>query len=151
MMPFAAFALAGCLAVPAGSDQISAGDLAAAFPAWGSIAPTTALALAPAPGAQRVLHIPELRALAARWNVAPAPDSDVCFIRPVTAPDPARLLAAMQKQLPGAKIEVLDFSRQPVPEGELEFPIAGLRQAPGGGYWNGYVTYAGNHRFVLWA
>src|SRR5438477_526330 len=63
MMPFAAFALAGCLAVPAGSDQISAGDLAAAFPAWGSIAPTAALALAPAPGAQRVLHIPELRAL----------------------------------------------------------------------------------------
>ena len=151
MTPLAAFALAGCFAVQVGSDHISAGDLAAAFPAWGGIAPTTTLALAPAPGVQRILHVPELRAMAARWNVTPAPDKDVCFIRPATAVDPARLLAAMQKQLPGAKIEILEFSRQPAPDGDLEFPIAGLRQAPGGGYWNGYVTYAGNRRFVLWA
>ena len=151
MITLAAFALAGCLAVQAGSDHILAGDLAAAFPAWGGIAPTTSLALAPAPGVQRVLHLVELRVMAARWNVTPPPDKEICFTRPVTAPDPVRLLAAMQKQLPGARIEVLDFSRQPVPEGELEFPIGGLRQAPGGGYWNGYVTYAGNRRFVLWA
>src|SRR5207302_7997136 len=115
------------------------------------ITPTTTLALAPAPGVQRILHLSELRAMAARLGVTPSPDKEICFIRPVTAPDPARLLAAMQKQLPGAKIEILEFRRQPVPQGEMEFPIAGLRQAPGGGYWNGFVTYAGSRRFVLWA
>jgi flagellar basal body P-ring formation protein FlgA len=31
------------------------------------------------------------------------------------------------------------------------FPASGLRQTPAGGYWSGYVAYAGKHRFALWA
>jgi flagella basal body P-ring formation protein FlgA len=27
----------------------------------------------------------------------------------------------------------------------------GLRQTPAGGYWSGHVTYAGKHRFAVWA
>ena len=57
----------------------------------------------------------------------------------------------MQRELPAAHIELLDFSRQPAPEGELVFPVSGLRQAAAGGYWNGYVTYGGKHRFTVWA
>jgi flagella basal body P-ring formation protein FlgA len=62
-----------------------------------------------------------------------------------------RLLEAMQKEIPAAHIELLDFSRQPAPEGELIFPVSGLRQSPSGGYWTGFVKYAGTRRFVLWA
>ena len=40
-------------------------------------------------------------------------------------------------ELPAARIEILDFSRQPAPDGELVFPSAGLRQGPDGGYWSG--------------
>jgi flagella basal body P-ring formation protein FlgA len=67
----------------------------------------------------------------------------------------ARLLAAMQsavqKEMPAAHIELFDFSRQPAPEGELVFPVSGLRQGPTGGYWSGYIAYGGMHRFTLWA
>jgi hypothetical protein len=92
---------------------------------------------------QRVFRLPELRRLAERWNLSPTPDREICVTRPVAALTADRLLAAMQKELPTAHIELLDFSRLPAPEGELLFPASGLRQAPAGGYWSGYVTYAG--------
>jgi flagella basal body P-ring formation protein FlgA len=151
MIQLAAFALAGCLAVGAGADQVLAGDFATAFPEWAAVPPVTPLALAPAPGVQRVFRLPELRRLAARWSLSPVPDREVCVTRPVAVFTADRLLAAMQKEIPAAHIELLDFSRQPAPEGELVFPVLGLRQAPAGGYWSGYVRYAGTHRFMLWA
>jgi flagella basal body P-ring formation protein FlgA len=87
------------------------------------------------------------------------PDREICVTRPVAVLTTARLLAAMQdavqndvqKVLPAAHIELFDFSRQPAPEGELVFPVSGLRQGPTGGYWSGYITYGGSHRFTLWA
>jgi flagella basal body P-ring formation protein FlgA len=151
MIPLAAFALTACLGVGAASDRIFAGDLAAAFPEWATVPPETPLALAPAPGVQRVFRLPELRRLAQFWNVVPLPEQEFCITRPVQVSTSSRLLAAMQRELPAARIEILDFSRQPAPDGELVFPSAGLRQGPDGGYWNGYVKYAGNRHFALWA
>ena len=146
MIHLAAFALAACLAVGAGSDQVVAGDLAAAFPEWRAVPPETPLAMAPAPGVQRVFRLPELSRLAERWNVSPAPDREVCVTRPVSVLSADRLLAAMQKEFPAAHIELLDFSRVPAPEGELLFPAPGLRQTPAGGYWSGGGSVAGTLR-----
>ena len=151
MIPLAAFALAGCLAVGASGDRILAGDLAAGFPEWAAVPPETPLGLAPAPGVVRVFRLPELRGMAEHWGLSSVPDRELCVTRPVAVLTAGRLLAAMQKELPAAHIELLDFSRLPAPEGELVFPASGLRQAPAGGYWNGYVGYGGNHRFLLWA
>jgi flagella basal body P-ring formation protein FlgA len=151
MIPIAAFALAGCLAVGAAHDQILAGDLAGRFPEWAAVPPETPLGLAPAPGVQRVFRLPELRRLAEHFRLPAAPASEVCITRRVAVFTADRLLAAMQRELPAAHIELLDFSRQPAPEGELAFPVAGLRQAETGGYWNGYVAYGGRHHFVVWA
>lgn len=151
MIALAAFALAGCLAVGAGHNQIQADDLAAAFPNWAAVPPETPLALAPAPGVQRVFRVSELRRLAERFDLSPVPDREICFTRAVSVYTAGRLLAAMQKEMPAAHIELLDFSRQPAPAGELAFPLSGLRQSPSGGYWSGYVSYGGSHRFVLWA
>jgi flagella basal body P-ring formation protein FlgA len=146
----ALFALA-CLAVSPGSDQILVRDLAPAFPSLASAAPESPVALAPAPGVARVFRAAELRNLAVRLNL-PAPlDGEICVTRPVAAPDPARLLAAMQKELPQATIEILEFGRQPVPEGEIEFPVRQLRRGAGGVLWLGCVHYGGNHRFTIWA
>ena len=141
----------GCLAVSAGSDRILAGDLASAFPALENIAADTPIALAPAPGVQRVFHAAELRRLAARFNLPEAPTADICVERPAASLDPARLLAAMQKTLPQAKVEILEFSRQAAPAGEIEFPAGGLRTGLNGSLWAGYVRYAGNRRFAIWA
>jgi len=148
ILPLASFALAGCMAIGSGSDYITARDLAPALP--GLDAPTP-IAPAPAPGVQRVFHLPELRRLAARFSVTVAPQADLCFERPVAPLDPARLMAAMQTQFPGAHIQVLEYSRQSVPEGELEFPRLGLHQTPTGGLWNGFIRYSANHRFTVWA
>ncbi|MEO8592511.1 MAG: flagellar basal body P-ring formation chaperone FlgA [Candidatus Solibacter sp.] len=151
MMPLAAFALAGCLAIHPGSDRILAGDLAASLPEWAALPVDTPLAPAPAPGVQRVLRAPELRRLAEHWKLAVAPDREVCVTRPAAVIDAARMLDAMRKELPDAQIEILDTSRMPAPEGELVFPLARLRQTAAGGYWHGYVRYAGNQHFSLWA
>jgi flagella basal body P-ring formation protein FlgA len=155
MIALGAFALAGCLVVGAGSDRVLAGDLAAASPEWATVPAETPLALAPAPGVQRVFRLLELRRLAVRWSLSTVPDREICVTRPVAVLTVARLLAAMQsavqKEMPEAHIELFDFSRQPAPEGELVFPVSGLRQGARGGSWSGYVSYGGNHRFTLWA
>src|ERR1035437_9520570 len=85
MIPLAAFALAGCLAVGASGDRILAGDLAAGFPEWAAVPPETPLGLAPAPGVVRVFRLPELRRLAERWNLSRVPDRDLCVTWPVAA------------------------------------------------------------------
>jgi flagella basal body P-ring formation protein FlgA len=155
MIPLAAFALSGCLAMGTARDQVVAGDLAAGYPEWAAVPAETPLGLAPAPGVQRVFRVLELRRLAERWSLSTVPDREICVTRPVAVLTAARLLAAMQnavlKDMPAAHIELFDFSRQPAPEGELVFPVSGLRQGPAGGYWSGYVAYGGSHRFTLWA
>jgi flagella basal body P-ring formation protein FlgA len=151
MIPLASLAVAACLAVSPGSDRIRIGDLAGAFPGLEPVAPDLAVAFAPAPGVERLFRLPELRRLAARFNLPVAPAAEVCVARPVSPPDPALFLAAMQKELPQAAIEIEDYSRQPVPAGDLAFPASSLRRAPRETLWIGYVRYAGNRRFTVWA
>lgn len=154
-MPVALFALSGCLAVNPASASIRAADLAPALPGMADLPPDTAVAPAPAPGVTRVFRAPELRMLAARFHLEPPPAQQVCVTRPVFAPDPGRLREAIRRTLPEARIELVDYSRQPVPEGELEFPLAGIRTARTGAesavLWVGDVRYAGDRRFGVWA
>jgi flagella basal body P-ring formation protein FlgA len=151
MTSLAALAVAGCLAVDAGSDRITLGDLAAAFPGFAADAADTPVAFAPAPGVRRIFPLSELRRLGARLAVAAAPERELCFERPLAPLDPASLLEAMRKSLPGARIEVLDYSRAPAPRGQLEFPPGALRRGSAGAQWNGSVRYAGQRRFAVWA
>ena len=127
------------------------GDLAPALPGLAGVAPDQPVALAPAPGVQRVFRVPELQRIGLKFNIAATPESDVCFERRLTPLDSPRMLEAMQRQLPEARITILDHSKFNVPDGELEFPIAGLRQTPTGGFWSGSVRYAGGRRFAIWA
>lgn len=155
MIALASFALAGCLTVAAGSDQIRAGDLAPRFPEMATLVPDLAIAPAPAPGVVRVFHPPELRRLAAIHGLTSAPQSDLCVERPMARLEPGRLLEAMRRQFPEGHIELLEFSKQPVPGGVIEFPKAGLRGGPvvsaAGELWVGSVRYGGNRSFAIWA
>jgi flagella basal body P-ring formation protein FlgA len=131
--------------------MILARDMAPAIPVFASIAPDTALALAPAPGVSRVFSLPELERMALRWGLPAAPETEICVERPVAAPDPAKLLLAMRKEIPEARIEILDYSRHPQPEGEIEFPRRGLQDGAAGALWMGCVHYGSNRRFTIWA
>src|SRR5947209_5819988 len=121
MTPLAALTVAGCLAVDPAADQILARDLAPAFPKTQALALDTPVALAPLAGVQRRFDMVELRRLAGRLGL-PEPERELCVERPVAPLDPARIMAAMKMQQPAARIELLDYGRQPVPEGVLDFP-----------------------------
>jgi flagella basal body P-ring formation protein FlgA len=150
MIAFPSILLASCLAVNPALDHVTAGDLAPLFPGLETVPADTPLAPAPVPGVARVFRVAELEAFAASFHLS-APRGEICVQRMVAPPDPARLLAAMQKTLPAAQIEILDYSRHPIPEGEIEFPLSGLRDGPAGAYWSGNVRYAGNRLFSIWA
>jgi hypothetical protein len=53
--------------------------------------------------------------------------------------------------MPSAEIELIDYMRGPVPEGELEFTRTGLPAGASMGIWSGVIRYAGNRRFPVWA
>jgi flagella basal body P-ring formation protein FlgA len=58
--------------------------------------------------------------------------------------------------LKDARLELLDFSRHPVPRGELEFPHSGLAPPPATRslaplLWRGRVRYAGSRSYPIWA
>ena len=127
-----AIALAACLAYGAGPES------------------TSGPARAPATGARRESGAPGLPRTAANGKAVP-PQTEPSIERAGGRLDAARLLEAMQRRLPGARIEILDFSRQPVPEGELDFSLAGLRQTPAGEFWTGAVHYARARSFPMWA
>jgi flagella basal body P-ring formation protein FlgA len=150
MIAFGTLLFLNCLAVQPTSDRITAADLAPAFPGLEAIPPDTPLAIAPAPGVARVFRAPELKTIAEGLHLTP-PVGPICIQRTVAPADPGRMLAAMQKTLPNARIEILDFSHRPIPEGEMEFPRSGLRDGPAGAFWSGNVRYGSNHLFSIWA
>ena len=151
MMLAATVAMAGCLTLGAGSDRILASDLEPAVPPMAGLPAGTAIGLAPAPGVIRVFRIPELRVLASRLHLDFTPTHEICIQRRTSPLTPERLREAMRQTLPDARVEVFDFSSMPAPEGEIIFPISGLRESSAGEFWNGFITYAPNRRFTVWA
>jgi len=151
MSPAGALVVAACLAVNPRSDQITAGELAAAIPEFQSAASETPVGLAPAPGVRRVLHSVEIERIAARLSVTLHAPPDVCFERKLAALDESAIKSAMRRALPEAQIAVLSYHSPPAPEGELEFQPSGLYQTPSGSWWKGFVRYGNNHRFFVWA
>jgi flagella basal body P-ring formation protein FlgA len=150
MILLASLALAGCLTVGAGSEHVVAADLAPGFPGLKTIPPETILGFAPVPGVARLFLVPELRGIAARFHLE-SPETEICVQRPVEPLVPEALASAMRQELPGAAIEILDFSRQSAPAGAIEFHRGDLRNGPAGCFWTGYIRYAGNRRFAIWA
>jgi flagella basal body P-ring formation protein FlgA len=152
MMFPAPFALAACLTLPVNAARVTAADLSPGFPGLESIPPETILSFAPAPGLERVFRIPELRAIAAQFHLARAPEEEICVARSMGPLPPAALLAAMQRQMPEAKITILEFSGQAAPQGEIVFRRNGLRSnSAAGAIWFGAVRYSPGHEFTIWA
>ena len=157
-MIFPALLLAACLPLRGDGDQITAADLAAGEPAFGQIPPQTTLGPAPLPGARRVFTVTELQRMAEHYGLSASPQRPVCLERTVAPLDPARLLEAMQTALgvPDARIEIVEYSRFPAPQGAMEFARGDLGTPPPGRaqtavLWKGSVRYGGGRRFSIWA
>ena len=147
-------AVAGCLVLAPETERITAGDLAVVEPAFGVLPAGTVFGFAPLAGVRRVMSPGALAAFAARHSLPSIPPRELCAERAMTPLAVAAMREAMQRSLPGARIEIVDHVRHPVvPQGEMEFPRAGLGApaAEGLAAWRGAVRYGGRQRFPLWA
>jgi len=147
-------ALAGCL--PVAGERILARDLARVVPAFAALPPDLALGYAPSPGGTRTYAAAELSRLARRYGLAVETGAEACFLGPVETLTGARVAAAMRAAMPAARIEVVEFSRQPVPPGELLFPVSGLAAPQASGpssvlLWRGQIRRPGQDDFPVWA
>jgi flagellar basal body P-ring formation protein FlgA len=153
LAPASAPAGSAGLCLPFSGERIRAGDMARAVPAFAGIAPELDLGSAPAPGARRSYGAAELARLARRYGLAVEPGMEACFVRPVETLTRERVAAVLGAALPTARIEVLEFSRQPIPPGELRFPVSGLqtdRTASSSLLWRGAVSASGQDDFPVW-
>jgi len=135
-------------------ERITAGDLARDLPAFSAAPAGEEIGYSPIPGVRRYFYFPELRRLAARYNIDVPPGSQVCVERVMESLRPEAVITAMRTALgdPGARIEILELSKFPVPRGEVEFDRATLpvgTDAPV--LWRGVVRYMGGRRFGIWA
>ncbi|MBZ5636878.1 MAG: flagellar basal body P-ring formation chaperone FlgA [Acidobacteriia bacterium] len=149
----------GCL--PVQDDRIYARDVAAAVPAFSSVAADFALGYAPAPGTRRVFKGDALQRLARNQGVAvEAMEAlpDVCFERAMATLKGEEILEAMRSAWsnPDVRMELRSFAPQIAPQGKVVFPRTGL-QLPAAAdpqaevVWRGYVVYGNNRRFGVTA
>ncbi|MCX6599607.1 MAG: flagellar basal body P-ring formation chaperone FlgA [Acidobacteria bacterium] len=136
----------GCL--PVADDQIRASHLAARVPALTDLPATAVFGFAPRFGVRRTILGVELAAFAQRQGLSIAVPGDVCVVRPWALLDAGAVRAAMERALPEAALRLLDYLKQPVPLGNVEFPRLGLGI---NGLWRGYVKGGDGRRYPVWA
>jgi flagella basal body P-ring formation protein FlgA len=147
-------AAAACL--PAGGSRILARDLALADPQFSQLPSTLFVGFAPDPGARRIYRVAELELLARGHGIKLQNPSDICFELPLFPVRNDDAAAAMRRSLPAdASLEIVEITRTEVPQGQIEFPIAGLEPAgpanPASRLWRGYVKYAETRKAAVWA
>lgn len=155
LIPFflaASLPASGCQAID--SDMVVARDVATVIPAFSQLPPDFLVGYVQSTGAQRIFHGEELERIARNRGLDLHNLDDVCFLRRMFTPDETQLRQVMEKTLaiPGAKIEILSFSHQAFPAGEIVFPRSGIQGYTGAEImWQGYVRASETARFPLWA
>jgi flagella basal body P-ring formation protein FlgA len=143
------------------SGNILARDLSTAIPRFLALDPDTIIGFAPFPGSVRVLSSRDVVVTARHYGLSFPPGEtapSVCVERMVRHLSPEEVRAALLSalNLPGATLEVLEFSNQPYPPGQLVFqrtvlnrPPANSPQAPV--IWRGKLIYDDQRSLVVWA
>jgi flagella basal body P-ring formation protein FlgA len=154
MIPIVMFVAATTACHAVNGDRITAGDLAAVFPAFATVAPEKVIGYAPEPGDHRLLEPAELLRIAAANGVELRNTTSTCFERALMPLEAPAILNALRTSLnrPGAEIEVIEFSKFFVPPGKIVFPLESMpaRAMDHVAIWNGYVDVNGR-RFPIWA
>jgi len=141
-----ALSAAGCLAIE--GDRITAGDLAARVSALSPVPAAAVFGFTPRFGVRRAISRFELAAFARKHGVELSAAPELCVTRPGRALSAEEILSALRAALPEASLELLDFPRQPAPNGTVEFPRSGLSLS---GLWRGFVRTPEGRRYPVWA
>ncbi len=138
-----ATALAACIVIE--SASITAADIARGAASFTAVPPSEIVAPAPGPGARRTFGRREMRTLAHRFGIREERFDPICFELKTDPLPRERVVDAVRAASGSAAIEVIDYSRTPVPTGTLEFT------ASRGQIWAGRVKYAENRSIPVWA
>lgn len=132
-------------------DRILARHLAPAGVGAEAIPPETFIGFSPKPGVARWLPAEMIESIGARFGVKLSVPAPVCVERRAAALEGAAIRKAMEDALARAghvkySLELLSYPQYALPEGELEFGLAGLTGAPGKAgemVWRGRLKVAG--------
>jgi hypothetical protein len=136
---------------PVKGDRILGSDLAEASPAFREVSPDLTVGFAPRPGVRRTISVAELVRIARENHIDTVDMRPVCFERLTAVPAVKEAIAAMRAALdaPDARVEIVELSKTPAPEGTMVFPRERLSDPYGDtAIWNGYIQYDGG-RFPL--
>jgi flagella basal body P-ring formation protein FlgA len=148
--------------VEVSTDRVFGQDLARREPAFAVLSPELALTYAPLPGTQRVLSHRELLAFLRRNGVEPAqPLREICIERKTEPLREEDLIAALERavNLPDVHVEIVDYPRQRMPPGILQFQSGAAPAAPARSdlpvLWTGRLLYDGRSasiwvKAVIW-
>ena len=146
------FSLADCVAVR--GERIQVSDLAQAVPALAVLDPNKTLGFSPAVGSRRLITGAEIRKLLGESGLGTTA-ADICVVRQTRVISAGEILAALRQSLndPEVNLSVVDFSREPVPEGRVVFPASGLTQGRGEApsIWRGFVEFDEHQSALIWA
>jgi flagella basal body P-ring formation protein FlgA len=139
-------------------DQIFGADLARALPVFSAMPRDAVIGYSPVPGARRILQFAELKRIGIQYAIPVPADARACFewkVQPITE-DAVRAAIRESVKAPEARVEILEMSKAPAPEGQLVFPQTGLSAATNTDpstpvTWRGYVQYQSPRRFSVWA
>jgi flagella basal body P-ring formation protein FlgA len=142
---------------PVQGEWITARDLAADNAVFTAIDPEAKLSHAPTPGTRRIFHADELKRLQRKFDLAVTALNDACFewkLEPLNV-DALRSAMAIALHVDPSAIQIVEHSRFPAPPGPLRFSKDELT-APAGQsgaalFWKGFVEYADQRRFPIWA
>ena len=151
MMPLALLAAASCMAVE--GDKILMADLARAIPEFSAAPATEPIGLAPAPRVRRTFFWRELDRLGKAHGIQVPVGAAACFEGASEMLTEGRVLEALARapHNPQTTFTVLEFSRYPLPHGELEFgpPPPGDGRQPV--IWRGRLNYGVRRSVTVWA
>jgi flagella basal body P-ring formation protein FlgA len=150
-------ARAGCIAVP--TDRILARDLRDSLPFLADVNPETTLGFAPRPGVQRILSGRDLVLIARKLGLDGSGSfSGICVERAVRTISRDEMTAALRSAIgqTNVELELMDFSREPLPPGRLEFNSAQLDRPHGEDpgvavIWRGVMRYDRQSSMPVWA
>jgi flagella basal body P-ring formation protein FlgA len=144
--------------VPVSSDKVVTGDLVDVVPLLRELAPDTLLGYTPLPGTVRVISGRELTLIALRQGVILSDVPDVCIARALRVITQTEMQAALEAALGirDAKLDLEEFSSQPLPPGRLDFQRSTLSQPPpiapdSPVIWRGRLVYDQHHSAAVWA
>jgi hypothetical protein len=151
MIPLALLAAASCVVVE--GDRILMADLAKAIPAFAAAPGAEPVGLAPAPSVRRTFFRPEIERLGKAHGVPVPPGAQACFEGASEVLTEARVLEALGKapHVSQATVTLLEFSRHPVPRGELVFEPPPATDGAQPVIWRGRVNYGVNRSVTVWA